>query len=69
MIFKNRVLWNVSGPQKKEVMLDWRRFHNEQLHDLYENYFIDQIKKKEMDGTCGTYAGRRESVQDFRWEA
>jgi len=46
-----------------------KEIHNEQLHDLYENYFTDQFKKKEMGGTCGTYAGRRESIQDFRWEA
>jgi hypothetical protein len=32
---KNRVLRRMFGPKRKEVVGDWRRLHNEELHSLY----------------------------------
>ena len=34
MLFKNRVLRKVMGPESGEVTEDWRKLHNEEHHDL-----------------------------------
>jgi hypothetical protein len=33
--FENRVLRRVFGPKRDEVTGEWRRLHNEEVHDLY----------------------------------
>jgi hypothetical protein len=34
-VFENRVLRKVFGPKRDEVTGEWRKLHNEELHDLY----------------------------------
>jgi hypothetical protein len=34
-VFKNRVLRRIFGPKRDEVTGEWRKLHNEQLHNLY----------------------------------
>jgi hypothetical protein len=34
-VYENRVLRRIFGPKRKEVARDWRRLHNEKLHNLY----------------------------------
>ena len=34
-MFENRVLRRIFGPKRDEVTGEWRRLHNEELHDLY----------------------------------
>jgi hypothetical protein len=34
-VFENRVLRRILGPKRDEVTVDWRKLHNEELHDLY----------------------------------
>jgi hypothetical protein len=34
-VFENRVLGRIFGPKKEEVVGNWRRLHNEELHNLY----------------------------------
>jgi hypothetical protein len=34
-VFENRVLRRIFGPKREEVVVDWRRLHNEELHNLY----------------------------------
>ena len=34
-VFENRVLRRVFGPKRDEVTREWRKFHNEELRDLY----------------------------------
>jgi hypothetical protein len=36
-VFENRVLRRIFGPKKDEVIGDWRKFHNEELHNLYSS--------------------------------
>ena len=46
----------------------WRRFHNEELHDLHTSPFIfssDQIKKHKMGGVCSTYEGQESTKRDL----
>jgi hypothetical protein len=33
-VFENRVLRRIIGPKKDEVKGDWRKLHNEELHNL-----------------------------------
>jgi len=34
-VFENRVLRGTFGPKGAQVIGDWRRLHNEELHNLY----------------------------------
>jgi hypothetical protein len=34
-VFENRVLRKICSPKKDEVTGQWRRLHNEELHDRY----------------------------------
>jgi hypothetical protein len=48
MVFDNRVLRSIFGPKRDEVAGEWRKLHNEELHDLYCSPNIGRvIKSKE----------------------
>ena len=34
-VFENMELMKLFGPTRNEVTRDWRKLHNEELHDLY----------------------------------
>jgi hypothetical protein len=34
-MFKNGTLGNIFWPEEESVTADWRKLHNEELHDLY----------------------------------
>jgi hypothetical protein len=34
-VFENRVLRSIFGPKRDEVTGEWRKLHNEEIHDLY----------------------------------
>jgi hypothetical protein len=34
-VFENRVLRRIFGPRRDEVTGEWRKLHNEELHNLY----------------------------------
>jgi hypothetical protein len=34
-VFENWVLRRILGPKRDEVPGEWRKLHNEELHDLY----------------------------------
>jgi hypothetical protein len=36
-VFENRVLRRIFGPKRDEVTGDWRKLHNEELHNLYSS--------------------------------
>jgi hypothetical protein len=44
-VFENRVLRRIFGPKRDEVTSEWRKFHNEELHDLYSSPSIIRIIK------------------------
>jgi hypothetical protein len=42
------MLRKILGPKRDEVTGEWRRLHNEELHDLYSSYAIVWVKKSRM---------------------
>jgi hypothetical protein len=36
-VFENRVLRRIFGPKRDDVTGDWRKLHNEELHNLYSS--------------------------------
>jgi hypothetical protein len=44
-VFENRVLRKIFGPKRDEVTREWRKFHNEELRDLYSSPSIRRIIK------------------------
>jgi hypothetical protein len=48
-VFENRVLTRIFGPKRDEVTGDWRKLHNEELHNLYSSpSIIRMIKTRGM---------------------
>jgi hypothetical protein len=67
-VFKNRVLTRMFGPKRDEATGEWRRLHNEELHDLYSSpNIIRVIKSRRMRWVvaCSTYRGKERCIQDF----
>jgi hypothetical protein len=44
-VFENRVPRRIFGPKRDEVMGEWRKLHNEELHDVYFSLCIIKIIK------------------------
>jgi hypothetical protein len=44
-VFENRVLSRTFGPKRDEVMGDWRKLDNEELHNLYSSPNIIRMIK------------------------
>jgi hypothetical protein len=44
-VFENWVLRKIYGPEREEVAGDWRRLHNEELHNLYASSNVIRVIK------------------------
>jgi hypothetical protein len=72
-VFENRVLRRILGPKRDEATGEWRRLHNEELHDLYSLPNIIRVIKSRImrwagqvarmgakRGACRIFVGRPE---------
>jgi hypothetical protein len=65
-VFENMVLRRLFGPKRDEVTGEWRKLHNEELHNLYSSPdIIRQVKANEVGGACGTHGRGEKNVQGF----
>jgi hypothetical protein len=48
-VFENRVLKIIFGPKRDKVTGEWRKLHNEEVHDLYSSpNVVRMIKSRRM---------------------
>jgi hypothetical protein len=65
-VYENRVLRRIFGPKRGEVTGDWRKLHNDELHDLYSSpSIIRMIKSRRMRWT-GHVARMGEKRNSYR---
>jgi hypothetical protein len=66
-VFENRVL-RIFGPKRDEVTAEWRKLHNEELHDLYSSPSIIRIiKSRRMRWVI--HVERMEKRNAYWWES
>jgi hypothetical protein len=60
-VFENWVLRRIFGPKRNGVMGEWRKVHNEELHNLYSSPSIIRMMKSRRMRLVGHVArmGRR----------
>jgi hypothetical protein len=70
-VFQNRVLRRIFGRKRDEVTGEWRKLHNEEVHDLYSLPSIIRIIKARRMILAGHVArmGRRGTRIDCWWES
>jgi hypothetical protein len=66
-VFENRVLRRIFGLNRDEVMGEWRKLHNKELHDLYSSPRIIRIIKSGRIKWAGHVArvGKRGTLIDY----
>jgi hypothetical protein len=65
-VFENRVLRRIFGPMRDEVKGEWRKLHNEELHDLYFSPSIIRIIKPRRMRWAGHVARMGEKKNAYR---
>jgi hypothetical protein len=65
-VLENRVLRRVFGPKRNEVTGDWRKLHNEELHNLYSSSNIIRMSKSRRTRWEGHVARMRENRNAYR---
>jgi hypothetical protein len=64
-IFENRVL-RIYGPKRDELTGDWRKLHNEELHNLYSSPNIIRMIKSRMMRWAGHVARIGKKINAYR---
>jgi hypothetical protein len=65
-VFENRVLRRIFGPKRDEVTREWRKLHNEELHDLHSLPSISRVIKSRWMRWAGHVARMREKRNAYR---
>jgi hypothetical protein len=61
-VFENRVLRRNFGPKRDEITGDWRKLHNEELHNLYSSPSKIRMIKSRKIRWAGDVTRMREKV-------
>jgi hypothetical protein len=65
-VFENMALRWLFGPKRDEVTGEWRKLHNEELHDLYSSPSIIRIMKTRRKRWAGHVAEMVEKRNAYR---
>jgi hypothetical protein len=65
-VFQNRVLRRIFPPRRHEVTGDWRKLHNEELHNLYSTPNILRMIKSRRMRWVGNVARMGETRNSYR---
>jgi hypothetical protein len=65
-VFENRVLRRIFGSKWDEVTGDWRKLHNEELHNLYSSPNIIRMIKSRRMRMAGHVARMGEKRNEYR---
>jgi len=65
-VFENRVLKRIFGPKRDEVTGEWKKLHNEDLHDMYSSPNIIRLNKSRKMRWAGHVARMGESKSVYR---
>jgi hypothetical protein len=65
-VFENRLLRRIFGPKRDGVIGGWRKWHNEELHNLYCPPSIIRIIKSRRMRWAGHVARMREKRNAYR---
>jgi hypothetical protein len=65
-VIENRVLRRIFGPKRDEVTGEWRKLHNEELHNLYSSPNINRHIKSRRMRWAGHVARMREERNMYR---
>jgi hypothetical protein len=65
-VFENRVLRRIFGPKRDEVTGDWRKLHNEELHNLYSSQNIIRMIQSRRTTWAGHVARMGEKRNAYR---
>jgi hypothetical protein len=65
-VLENRVLRRIFGRNRDDVMGEWRKLHNEELHNLYLSVIIIG---RSSEGECSTNGRGEKSLQGFGGKA
>jgi hypothetical protein len=65
-VFENRVLRRIFGPKRDDVTGDWRKLHNEELHNLYSSPNIIRMVKSRRMKWAGHVARMGETRNAYR---
>jgi hypothetical protein len=70
-VFENRILRRIFGPKRDEMIGEWRKLHNKELHNLYSSPDIIRKVKSRRMRWAGHMAcmGGEKSVQGFGGKA
>jgi transcription termination factor 2 len=66
MVFENKVLRRIFGPKRDEVTGEWRRLHNEEVHDLCSSPSIIRTIKSRRIRWAGHVARMGEKRNAYR---
>ena len=66
-MFENKVPRRIIGPKREGVTGDWRKSHNEKLHNLYSSPNFSVVKPKKWMRWAGYVACMREKRNTAFW--
>jgi hypothetical protein len=65
-VFENRMLRRIFGPKRDEVTGEWRKLHNEELHEVYSSPSIIRIIKARKMRWAGHVARMGNKINMYR---